>query len=539
MQKRPRDAIWSKLEKLLLETIMNRKRALAIGLLVSLLSSSQAGFVGAQSADQGERYLIGSGVPGSAAYNVGVGLSSLAQIVLLPEENVSMTPVATDSYDQSLQQVIDGTSQFAVVDSVAAYRAAAEAGDRLQAVATLWHEVDHFIIADQYVQSGTISDLAILPSKDLALDLGNPDAVRDLLKGFGVRIEEGVRPARSSDWDVHRDMFDRGDIAGLAITSSVPSPAVQDMLRQLGGRAQLLEFSHWQLTRVGEGWHVHPLTPSDYPELMTQVDTVARTLMLVAHDEVPDQAVYQIVGMMFDNVPYLTNLEETAAQISLDHALDEIHLPLHPGAARYFREKGVSEGGPDGSDVARLDAAAGHAEHAGHSENAAHSGHAQGVGGSDIPEHIHDEAMLSRARAEVHNGEVVLKIGRPQVLSRPGTEIFAVYFGLGKTVPDEEGKAEVRDVAEQILAAYEVHGAELEVYVEGHTDSVGSWDTNYEIAHRRTLSVRDQLIAEGVPKSWIHIADYSEQGLAVPTADNVPEERNRRVEITLIPPLPK
>ena len=151
------------------------------------------------------------------------------------------------------------------------------------------------------------------------------------------------------------------------------------------------------------------------------------------------------------------------------------------------------------------------------------------------PEHVHDEAMLARARAEVHDGDVVLKIGRPPVLSHPGTEIFAIYFDLGKVEPSEEDAAKIRDIKGKIMAAYETYGREPEVYVEGHTDRMGSWETNYKIAHLRARSIRDSLMAEGVPESWLHISDYSEEGLAVPTADNVPEERNRRVEITLIP----
>lgn len=510
---------------------MNWKRNLANKLAIGLILSMQAVLVEAQEPGHDEHYLIGSGVPGSVPYNISVGLSSLAQLVLLPEENMSLSPVTTDGYNQSLQQIINGTSQFAIVDSVSAHQATAGSGDfegigigdQLMAVATLWHEVDHFIIANEYVQSGTISDLAILRSENLATNLGNPEATRDLLARFGVRMDGEIRPA-PFDWETQRGDFDHGVIAGLAITGSAPSAAVLETLKQRDGRAQLLEFSHWQMAQVGEGWHVHPLTAEDYPGLTTQVDTVARTLMLVVHRDVPEEAVYQIVKTMYENLIYLTNLDKAAAQISLDHA-QEVDLPLHPGAVRYYQEVGVLAEGASDPGAVQLDAAMDHTEHGGHV-------HADGTTPSD---HLHDEAMLSRARAEVHDGEVVLKIGRPPVLSHPETEIFTVYFGLGKTDLAGEDIAKIREITSRIMAAYETYGREPEVYVEGHTDSAGSWETNYEIAHRRARSASDILIAEGVPNSWIHIADYSEQGLAVPTADGVAEERNRRVEITVIP----
>ncbi|MGI9510173.1 MAG: TAXI family TRAP transporter solute-binding subunit [Geminicoccaceae bacterium] len=508
---------------------MNRTCNLAVKLTTGLILGLQPNLVAAADPEQ---YLIGSGIPGSVPYSIGVGLSSLAQIVLLPEQNLNLSPTTSDGFDDSLRKLIDGTNQFAIVDSVSAHQSSADLDKEFEAVATLWHEVEHFVIANEYVQSGTISDLAILQSQDLATNLGNFEATRDLLSQFGVRL--GDRPeAGTFDWETERSDFDRGATAGLAITGSVPSEVVIETLKQRGGQAQLLEFSHWQMAQIGKGWHAHRLEPDAYPGLAAEVDTVARTMMLVARRDVPEETVYQIVKMMFDNLPYLVTLDDAAAQISLDYALDEIDLPLHPGAVRYYREVGVLTEGSADAGATQLDAAM---DHTGHDmAHAEHAGHGGGQHGSEPAEHVHDEAMLARARAEVHDGDVILKIGRPPVLRHPDTEISKVYFGLGKTELAEDGVADVLEVKRRIMEIYETFGREPEVYVEGHTDSVGSWETNYEIAYRRARAVSDILLAEGIPESWIHISDYSEQGLAVPTADGVAEERNRRVEITIIP----
>lgn len=524
---------------------MNRKRNFAFKLATSLIFSLQATVVAAQEPGQGGHYLIGSSVPGSVQYNIGVGLSALAQIVLLPEKDLNLTPVTTAGYSESLQKLLDGTAQFAIADSVAAHEISAQSDGELMAAAVLWHEVDHFILANEYVETGTISDLAKLRREDFATNLGNLEATRDLLSGFGVQMDDEI----SSDpigWEGQRDDFDQGVIAGLAMTESLPSEVVLETLSKRGGQAQLLEFSHWQMSRVAPGWHVHSLTAADYPGLTTQVDTVARTLMLVVHRDVPEDAVHEVVRMMFDNLPYLINLDEAAAKISTDHALHGAELPVHPGAMRYYQEIGVFAEGSGDHGAGHLDAAA--VDHSAHApagadqsahnaaavDHSAHAGH-DAAGGGHPPEHVHDEAMLSRARAEAHDGEVVLKIGRPKVLSHPGTEIFTVYFGLGKTDLAGEDIAKVREITGKIMGALETYGREPEVYVEGYTDASGSWETNYEIAHSRARSVQDILMAEGVPESWIHIADYSEEALAVPTANGVAEERNRRVEITLIP----
>jgi len=411
------------------------------------------------------------------------------------------------------------------------------------------------------VRTGTISDLATLRSDELVTSLGNADAAGRLLANFGVLIEQDAGPA-TMDWETRRDEFDRGEIVGLAVTGPVPSAAVMEALSRRDGKVQMLEFSQWQMSQVASGWHVHQLTPQDYPALLGSVDTVARTLMLVARSDVPEEAVYQVVKMMFENLPYLANIDQAASRISLDHVLaHESRLSLHPGAVRYYEEVGIVA---EGLTAEQLDAAAGHVAHAGHAGHAghggdageqldaaaghvAHAGHGGDAGqgreleqhaahnGGEVPEHVHDEAMISRARAEVHDGDVILKIGRPVVLSHPDTEIFQVYFGLGKTELATEDAHTIRKVMSHIMTTYEIHGREPEVYVEGHTDSTGSWEANYEIAHKRAISVSKMLIDEGVPESWLHLSDYSEEGLAVPTADEVSEERNRRVEITVIP----
>lgn len=502
--------------------------ARAIILAIGLVTGGQAPLAEAQQVPPDNSYVIGSNTPGSVPYNIGIGLSSLAQIVLLPEENLALRSLATNGYDDSLQQLLDGTGHFAIVDSVAAHRALAAADGRLQLVATLWHEIDYFIVANEYVRTGTVSDLAILPSDDLVTDLGNAGATGKLLANFGVQIDQDAGSA-AIDWETRRDSFDRGEIAGLAITGPVHSAAVMEAMNRRGGKVQMLELSQWQMSQVADGWHVHQLTPKDYPGLAGNIDTVARTLMLVARSDVPEEAVYQVVKMMFENLPYLTNLDRAASRISLDHALaHESRLSLHPGAVRYYEEVGVLA-------ERQLDAAAGHDTHDAH---AGHDGEPEQhavLDGGDMPEHVHDEAMIFRARAEAHDGEVILKIGRPAILSHPGTEIFQVYFGLGKTDLATEDASIIREVMSRIMTTYERYEREPEVYVEGHTDSTGSWDANYEVAHRRALSVSEMLINEGVPASWIHLSDYSEEGLAIPTADDVPEERNRRVEITIIP----
>ena len=72
-----------------------------------------------------------------------------------------------------------------------------------------------------------------------------------------------------------------------------------------------------------------------------------------------------------------------------------------------------------------------------------------------------------------------------------------------------------------------------EVVVVGHTDTMGDAKQNVALGLKRAEMVRSILVQAGLPSSTIDIASHGEADLAVPTRNNVPEPRNRRVEITV------
>jgi outer membrane protein OmpA-like peptidoglycan-associated protein len=72
-----------------------------------------------------------------------------------------------------------------------------------------------------------------------------------------------------------------------------------------------------------------------------------------------------------------------------------------------------------------------------------------------------------------------------------------------------------------------------DVAVIGHTDTTGSAAGNYELGLRRASSIRGRLVDAGVDRAVIDVTSHGEADLLVKTADEVPDPRNRRVEITI------
>jgi hypothetical protein len=105
---------------------------------------------------------------------------------------------------------------------------------------------------------------------------------------------------------------------------------------------------------------------------------------------------------------------------------------------------------------------------------------------------------------------------------------FVVYFGFNKANID----ASARQVIAMAADEYKRTGA-AQISVTGYADKAGQAEHNQRLSERRAEAVRRELERLGVQASAIQVAAEGENDPAVPTADGVPEARNRRVVIAM------
>jgi outer membrane protein OmpA-like peptidoglycan-associated protein len=86
-------------------------------------------------------------------------------------------------------------------------------------------------------------------------------------------------------------------------------------------------------------------------------------------------------------------------------------------------------------------------------------------------------------------------------------------------------------VAEILLTIKERQSTELSIV--GNTDRKGSRQQNYRLGLNRALAIKSLLVSKGVDASIIEVESHGEDNPLVPTADEVAEPRNRRVEVTV------
>ena len=69
-------------------------------------------------------------------------------------------------------------------------------------------------------------------------------------------------------------------------------------------------------------------------------NTVAVGAVVIARDDVPEDDVYAFVSAIFDNIDTITEQHNKGGELDLDFAASVTSVPYHPGAAKYFAEKG-------------------------------------------------------------------------------------------------------------------------------------------------------------------------------------------------------
>jgi hypothetical protein len=109
---------------------------------------------------------------------------------------------------------------------------------------------------------------------------------------------------------------------------------------------------------------------------------------------------------------------------------------------------------------------------------------------------------------------------------------YLVFFPWDKAALTADDQRIVAQAAE----AFRTTGS-ARIEVTGHTDTSGSAAYNLRLSERRAQLVADELERQGIAAADLVVIGRGEEDLRIPTADNVREAGNRRVEIVFDVPV--
>ena len=93
--------------------------------------------------------------------------------------------------------------------------------------------------------------------------------------------------------------------------------------------------------KMGKPFQSAVIPAGTYEGQDADVMTVLTPNYLVTHDEVPDELAYQMARLLYANLDALKAAHSAANDIDPMKAAQNLPVPLHPGAARYYQEAGV------------------------------------------------------------------------------------------------------------------------------------------------------------------------------------------------------
>ncbi len=155
--------------------------------------------------------------------------------------------------------------------------------------------------------------------------------------------------------------------------------------------------------------------------------------------------------------------------------------------------------------------------------------------------------VASRGKVEVENGNHSVLIGLRYAFNQPApppppmaqpapAPVSAVQPARTYLVFFDWDRADLTSRAREIITEAAQNSRRMQVTrieVAGHADRSGDAAYNQRLSQRRADAVAGELVREGVARSAITITAFGESRPLVPTADNVREPQNRRVEIVL------
>ncbi|MCM8736800.1 TAXI family TRAP transporter solute-binding subunit [Azospirillum sp. A1-3] len=94
--------------------------------------------------------------------------------------------------------------------------------------------------------------------------------------------------------------------------------------------------------KVGDAAYITETIPAGtYPGQDADVPTAAVRNLLVSHSGVSDDAAYAMTKTLFENLDALAAAHVAAKQIKLDKTATQSPVPFHPGAVKFYKQKGL------------------------------------------------------------------------------------------------------------------------------------------------------------------------------------------------------
>ena len=322
------------------EKKMKMKKVLSIVLAAIMVVTLLAACGGTKAAT---KMTMGTGGTAGTYYAFGGVLGQYIQNKAGIEVNV----VSTDGSKANIESIDSGDYQLGTVQSdVMAYAWAGsrsfEANGKINSfrvVAGLYAEAVQLVTMDPEIKS--VADLA-----GKSVSIGAPGSgvyfnAMDVLAAAGL-TENDIKPQYQSFAD-STDALKDGKIDAAFIVAGAPTAAITELCTTNSAYLVPIDGDIAAKLMADNSFYTSYSIPAGtYPGQDADVVTVTVKATLIVSANAKDDDVYNLTKAIFDNVDAIAAENGKGKELSIENAPSGMAAPFHPGAAKYFAEKGVT-----------------------------------------------------------------------------------------------------------------------------------------------------------------------------------------------------
>jgi TRAP transporter TAXI family solute receptor len=162
----------------------------------------------------------------------------------------------------------------------------------------------------------------------------------DLLEAHGMTRKDIGEDLSSFTQSV--DKIKDGNLTASLITAGAPTSSIVDLANSHEIRIVPLAGPEIETLRKKQPYYASvQLAANTYKGQTAPVDTLAVMAVWATHDGLSDQMAYEVTKALYENTETLGQVHPKGKEIALKTALQSVSIPLHPGAEKYYREKGL------------------------------------------------------------------------------------------------------------------------------------------------------------------------------------------------------
>jgi uncharacterized protein len=164
---------------------------------------------------------------------------------------------------------------------------------------------------------------------------------QQLLQVYGLKYTDMSRVSYVSYTDAVSLMKDN-NAQLFTLGTTVPASAVMDLASARDIKLiEVADDKFQALRKLNPGYTKLTIPANSYPKQTKDVQAVGYATHLVARCDLDDNVVYQVVKGMLDNKADLASIAKVMADINPKMMAEDIGVPLHKGAAKFYKEKGA------------------------------------------------------------------------------------------------------------------------------------------------------------------------------------------------------